>query len=288
MVHFLVPLHVGLGELAGLAFLWAFVELFRKPNPAGVRRAQWAAMAGLAFVAASWVVGGYYYVNVYGAAVKSVIKEGPTPWAHLIFMETKEHVFLFLPFIGATATALAFTYGGRLTEDASARKGFLALAGLSVLMVFGVGAMGFIVTTGYRDALDAMHVLALPMALIGLAAAAAAAPLRVEVGEPLQRERIPLWGFYVATVAAMALVTVLTVGTELNAGLKDWLATSFLHHWIGKGVLAVMTFGAIVGGASLFRRGQPTHVYRGALLTVSAAFLLGAIILAFFTIEYLF
>ncbi|MFQ5986485.1 MAG: hypothetical protein ACE5KQ_03920 [Thermoplasmata archaeon] len=270
-----------------MAFLWALVEMVRKPNPAGVRRAQYAAIAGLAFVAASWVLGGYYYVSVYGASVKPLIKEGPAPWAHLIFMETKEHVFLFLPFIGGAAAAIAFTYGGRLSEDSSARKGFLALTGLSVLMVLGVGMMGFIVSTGYRDSLEAMHLLTVPLALIGLAAAATA-PLHAEVPKPAFSERIPLWGVYAAAIFAMVLVTALTIGSELNAGLKGWLAASFGHHWVGKGVLATVSFGVIVGGAMLLRRKRSTRVYRGALLTFASAFLLGAIILAFYAYEYLY
>jgi magnesium-transporting ATPase (P-type) len=283
MTHPLIAVHAALGELAGFAFLWAFVEMLG-PSPERIKRAQFASIVGLALVVASWLTGGFYYVNYYGASVKPLIKEGPSPWAHLIFMETKEHVFLFLPFIAATATALILAYGPRLQEDRSARRAFQVMAGLSVIMVLAVAAMGFIVTSGYRDALAQAHLASLPMIIVGLAAASAATRASGE-GKVVASDRLPLWAFYVGTLLAFILVTILTIGAELNDGLKGWLKETFYHHWIGKGVLAVITFLVVIGVAAAFGR-TPTNVYRWSLITLSATFLLGAVLLIFFTVEF--
>lgn len=47
----------------------------------------------------SWLAGAYYYVVYYGGAVKPLIINGAYPWAHKIIMESKEHVFILLPFL---------------------------------------------------------------------------------------------------------------------------------------------------------------------------------------------
>lgn len=47
-----------------------------------------------------------------------------------------------------------------------------------------------------------------------------------------------------AMSASLAIVTiaVLTIVGELYKPLKDWLATTFTHHWIGKGVISFVGF----------------------------------------------
>lgn len=49
-------------------------------------------------------------------------------------------------------------------------------------------------------------------------------------------------GFIIGAIAAILLIVILTIIGELYAPLKDWLKDVFLHHWIGKGVLAVAIF----------------------------------------------
>jgi MFS family permease len=273
-----------LGELAGFAFLWAFVEMLG-PTMERIRRAKWASLFGFFFVVASWIAGGFYYVTVYGVEVKPVIKAGPLPWAHLIFMETKEHVFLFLPFLALIVVALLWTYGPRLTTNLHARRAVLVVSGLTVLMVLAVAFMGFIVTSGYRQALSTLHLLVLPMAAVGIAAAVTA--VRTEEVEEAVAERLPLWGIYLAAILSMVVVTILTIGAELNADLKGWLKGTFSHHWIGKGVLAILTFLVVVGVTYWTPRSPPTQPYRWALATFAVALLLGAVLLGFFVVEFL-
>lgn len=77
--------------------------------------------------------------TVFYPATKTLIKAGSWPWAHSIFMETKEHWGLLIPIIATTAAGLVFT--GRIKES---RKWWILLAILAAL----IGVMGRIVTMG--------------------------------------------------------------------------------------------------------------------------------------------
>lgn len=151
----LIGLHAALGELAALMFAWAFIELL-SAGEANVRRARLGAMLGTLFLVAAWVGGGYYYVELYGSSIKPFIKDGPLPWAHGVAMETKEHVFLFLPFLGALAWVVLQRFGHAIASDPRARSAALWATG-SVVVTCGLMAlMGFLVTTGYRSALEVL------------------------------------------------------------------------------------------------------------------------------------
>ncbi len=91
--------------------------------------------------AISWVLllpAARLYITFY-PATKTVIKAGTWPWAHSIFMETKEHWGLLLPIIATVAAGLVVT--GKLKES---KKWWILLAILSIL----IGVMGRIVTMG--------------------------------------------------------------------------------------------------------------------------------------------
>ncbi len=153
MSDILIGIHAGLGELGAFAFLWALVELI-EPTKSRIRRAKIAALVGVVALFAAWLVGGYYYVNVYGADVKPVIKEGPMPWAHEIFMEVKEHTFLFLPFLSIFALALISNYQGELARNNKARMSVLLVCGLIVLIALSMAGMGYMISSGARSALE--------------------------------------------------------------------------------------------------------------------------------------
>lgn len=151
----LLGLHAGFGELAALMFAWAFIELF-SARASNVRRAKIAVLLGTLLLVAAWVGGGYYYVEIYGSEVKPFIKEGPMPWAHGVVMETKEHVFLFLPFLGAFAWGVMQRLGHVIDSDPRARAAALWATG-SVVVLCGLMALGgFLVSTGFRSALEAL------------------------------------------------------------------------------------------------------------------------------------
>ncbi|AJF60294.1 MAG: hypothetical protein QT03_C0001G0806 [archaeon GW2011_AR10] len=154
MANPLIGLHAFLGEFGVIAFLWVFVELL-SPTEARLKRAKIASMIGVFLLFASWLVGGYYYVNVYGSEVKPLIKAGPEPWAHAIFTETKEHVFMFLPFLGVLILGLVSVYGNRLLQDTKARNAVLLLAIVVVVIGFSMAGMGYLISSGARAALEA-------------------------------------------------------------------------------------------------------------------------------------
>lgn len=154
MVSSLIGLHAALGEAGVVAFLWVFIELLN-PDGKRVKRAKMAALIGVLFLFLSWLVGGYYYVNFYGASVKPIIKGGPMPWAHDIFMEIKEHIFLFLPFLSLMAFGLIRKYEKDIIKSGDARKAVLLISLLIILIGIMMAGMGYIISSGARAALEA-------------------------------------------------------------------------------------------------------------------------------------
>ena len=104
MINPLIGLHAALGEFAVFAFLWVFVEMFN-PNEKSIERAKTAATLGVLLLIGTWFIGGISYIFFYTPDVKPVILAGPDSWAHEIFTETKEHIFLFMPIIAVLAIA---------------------------------------------------------------------------------------------------------------------------------------------------------------------------------------
>jgi hypothetical protein len=89
----------------------------------------------------SWLLlplSGKLYLTFY-PATKTLIKAGAWPWAHSIFMETKEHWGLLLPIIATVAAGLVFS--GNLKES---RRWWILLIIIAILM----GIMGRIITLG--------------------------------------------------------------------------------------------------------------------------------------------
>ena len=103
--------------------------LKKAPNYVFVSRIAWSAVA---LFLLSWATSAYYYVTYYGSAVKPRILAGAVPFAHTFFMETKEHIFLVLPFV-AISIALCATYL-RTNPDDALRKStaLLTLVALAV------------------------------------------------------------------------------------------------------------------------------------------------------------
>jgi hypothetical protein len=150
----LIGIHAFLGEFAVFAFFFVFVALFN-PSPKHVKWIERIALLGVIFLFLSWVAGGYYYVTIYGPEVKPLIKEGPQPWAHSIFTEVKEHVFLFLPFLGLMALFLLRSAGDSILKDAKSRRAVQLLSLMIVLIGLSMAGMGYIISTGARAALEA-------------------------------------------------------------------------------------------------------------------------------------
>jgi hypothetical protein len=149
----LIGLHAWLGEFAALMFVWAFIELF-SGSESNIKRAQLGVLLGVVFIFSAWLAGGFYYVEFYGADVKPLIKEGPLPWAHQVVMETKEHVFLFLPFLGLLALALVRRLENVKAGDAHARTAAMWAVASVAVIAGGMALFGFLVSSGFRAALE--------------------------------------------------------------------------------------------------------------------------------------
>lgn len=153
MVNPLIGLHAFLGEFAAIGFLWIFIELIN-PNVKSINRIKIVAIISVILIFLSWFAGGYYYVNTYGSEVKPIIKAGPQPWAHLVFTETKEHIFLFLPFLSLFALTIIKKYDKALIKNKSARIATMILSLLIFLLAFAIGGMGYLISQGARAALE--------------------------------------------------------------------------------------------------------------------------------------
>ena len=152
MTNILIGLHAGLGEMGVLSFLWCLVELLN-PTDKRIKRAIVASVIGTIFIFASWMIGGYYYVEFYGDNVKPIIKEGPQSWAHGVVTETKEHVFLFLPFIAILTTGLLMHHKRRLIQENALRKSIIKLCWLVVIIGFVMAAMGYVISSAFRTSI---------------------------------------------------------------------------------------------------------------------------------------
>ncbi len=145
MENILIGAHAALGEIGVFAFIWVFVEVLNNTKKS-LSRASIAARIGTFFMIASWIVGGYYYLKYYGPDVKPLIKEGPMPWAHSIITESKEHIFLFLPFMAILVTGLIENFNTKI------RKNILILSLLIILIGLSMAGLGFMISVGAKVA----------------------------------------------------------------------------------------------------------------------------------------
>jgi hypothetical protein len=140
--------HAAFGVTGCLAALWAFVETLNA-HPANAARIRKAALVTAVCMAGAWVCGGYWYVHFYPAE-KALILKGPWPFAHDIFMETKEHLFFITAIL---AFLLPVATRERLHSNAAARKLVLSVAALIVITGLAVEGAGAVINHGAKIAL---------------------------------------------------------------------------------------------------------------------------------------
>jgi len=154
MINPLILIHAICAELGLFAFLWVMVEMLN-PTQTRIARAQVASVFGFAFLIFAWVVGGFYYVEIYGLHVKPLINASDAQWVHSVVMEVKEHVFLFLPILATLNLALIYKYDQELLENRDASLSIVLVSGLIFLLGFTIAGMGALISSGYRFALMA-------------------------------------------------------------------------------------------------------------------------------------
>jgi hypothetical protein len=147
MSDILLFAHPTFGVLGIMASVWILVEALNA-SEANQGRIRLAACTVTACIACAWVLGGYWYVNYYYAE-KAIILKGPWPFAHNLFMETKEHLF-FIPLI--LALYLPIVAARKLASDAAARAVVMVVAGFIILNALAIEGAGAIINHGAKIA----------------------------------------------------------------------------------------------------------------------------------------
>ena len=141
----LLSVHIIIGIIGTIASYATLLWLFKRKIP--IRLLKISSIITFAAYIIAWITGGYYYVVYYGSNVKPIIKDGSNPWAHSIIMETKEHIFLFLPLLAFVILLVVWFKGDSLQENRSLRNA-LALVILITLVISVSMALGGIVISG--------------------------------------------------------------------------------------------------------------------------------------------
>lgn len=146
IVFFVLHIIFGTG---GIILITAYLLLISRKN-IEIKWLKVSSIFGLLAFLTSWIFGGFYYTSYYGKAVKPLILKGQFAWVHEILMETKEHVFLFLPFLSLVIFIVTFFASKDLFSDDKVRKaltacGFVVVGIALFILVAGIfisGAVG--------------------------------------------------------------------------------------------------------------------------------------------------
>jgi hypothetical protein len=140
--------HAAFGVAGCLAALWAFVETLNA-TASNASRIRAASLLTALCMAAAWICGGYFYVHFYPAE-KAILLKGPWPFAHNIFMETKEHLFFVTSIL---ALLLPVVARENLNGNAVARRLALTVASLVLITGLAVEGAGAVIAHGVKVAL---------------------------------------------------------------------------------------------------------------------------------------
>ena len=140
--------HSTSGVFGILCALWVFVETLNA-SPQNSLRIRRAALCTALFMLLTTFVGGYWYVHFYPAD-RAFILHGPWPFAHTLFMETKEHLF-FITLI--LACYLPIAARDKPQFNPAARRMVLCVAMLIVLSGLAIEGAGAVINHGVKVAL---------------------------------------------------------------------------------------------------------------------------------------
>lgn len=140
-----LSIHVLIGVTGIMASYMTLMWLFKREIP--LKSLKFTSLLAFLAYITTWITGGYYYVVYYGGNVKPIIKEGPTPWVHLIIMEVKEHIFLFLPALSFVVLLVIWLKGDKLQEN-NKLKNALALVAIITLVIALFMALGGVLISG--------------------------------------------------------------------------------------------------------------------------------------------
>ncbi len=148
MNQLILMAHVSFGVVCLIAAVWIFVETLNasEANQPRIKKISRLAAAAMWL---SFVVGGYWYMNFYKAD-KMLILKGPWPFAHNLFMETKEHLVITLLLL---ATYLPIVAANNLAANRGARQLMLWSSALVVLLALLMEGEGAVIAMGVKAAL---------------------------------------------------------------------------------------------------------------------------------------
>ena len=136
--------HVLIGLIGVMASYATLMGLLRREPPLLFLR--FSALTAFLSYLLSWVSGGYYYVLRYGIEVKPVILVGAYPWAHTVIMESKEHIFLFLPVLAFTVLLVLWRQGDRIASDQGLKRALIYLAALTAFLGIFIAIAGVVIS----------------------------------------------------------------------------------------------------------------------------------------------
>ena len=214
--------HAAAGGLGCIAAAWVCAEALNA-SPANRARLRAAVFLTAFCIVCAWIMGGDWYLHYYPAD-KARILHGPWPFAHDIFMETKEHLFyltlilaLYLPIASADDLA-ANPVARRMTitrrrPDPPERPRHR-----------GAGA---VINHGAKVALE--H--STPRQIVN------------PTGNPkLSR---PSAAFGLSAAAVILFNTILACVKDANPALKAWMKSLAGHDWTTQGIADVLLFIAL-------------------------------------------
>jgi len=141
-------IHPTFGVLGMAAALWVFVEALNASEN-NIDRLRIAAIMSTVFIWLAYFAAGYFYVFYYGGD-KDLIKAGPWPFAHNLFMESKEHLFFLVLLL---ATYLPIAASAKVYANRGARTLVLWTSALVVLSAMAMEGAGAIIGMGVKVAL---------------------------------------------------------------------------------------------------------------------------------------
>ncbi|NLX50509.1 MAG: hypothetical protein GXY72_00235 [Deltaproteobacteria bacterium] len=146
--------HVIFGVFGILFALWVAVEAANS-SEANQRRLKLASIGTTLFLWLTYLIGGWWYVVYYGAAVsnsdKSIILAGPWKWSHSFFMETKEHIFFMLLFLSILLPIV--TFRNQIFKDTKVRNLTIVIALTIVVLGLGMEGFGAMISKGIKMSL---------------------------------------------------------------------------------------------------------------------------------------
>ncbi len=142
--------HAGCGVIGCLVAVWVFVEVLNASRANAARIHKASLLVAFSMIAAG-ILGGHWYLHFYPAE-KAIILKGPWPFAHNIFMETKEHLF-FITAILALLLPIATATRENLFRNRAARRMALAVAAMVAITGMGVEGAGAVIDHGVKIAL---------------------------------------------------------------------------------------------------------------------------------------